>query len=121
MARTSITAAALVANGSITDPTGTATGAGDGNGVTVGGQPFVERVLLRVANGGGSSATVKVKAGSGVAALSAGQGDLSVSVGAGATAWLGPFESARFQQADGSLAVDATAAVTVTAFQGSRV
>jgi hypothetical protein len=120
MARTSITAAALVANGSITDPTGTTTGVGDGNGVVLAGG-YVERVLLRVANGGGSSATVKIKAGSGAAALSAGQGDQAVSVGAGATAWIGPFESARFQQADGSLAVDATAAVTVTAFQGPRV
>ncbi|WP_065961264.1 hypothetical protein [Curtobacterium sp. UCD-KPL2560] len=120
MARSSITAAALVANGSITDPTGTATGVGDGNGVVVAGA-FLERVLLRVANGGGSSATVKVKAGSGTAALAAGQGDLFIAVGAGATAWLGPFESARFQQADGSLAVDATAAVTVTAFQDTRI
>ncbi|GAA3330651.1 hypothetical protein HP467_07255 [Curtobacterium albidum] len=121
MARSNITATALVANGSVTDPTGTTTGVGDGNGVTVTGQPFLERLYLRVQNAGGSSTTVKVKAGSGVAAIAAGQGDLSVSVAAGATAWIGPFESARFQANDGTLAVDATAAVTVTAFQGSRV
>ncbi|PCN47004.1 hypothetical protein Csp2054_14270 [Curtobacterium sp. 'Ferrero'] len=121
MARTSITATDLVSNGSVTDPTGTATGTGDGNGVVVDGQPFLERLHLRVENSGGAAATVSVKAGSGVAAISAGQGDLTVSVAAGATAWVGPFESARFQADDGSLAVDASAAVTVTAFQGSRV
>ena len=36
--------------------------------------------------------------------------------GGAGTQWAGPFESARFGQPDGSLAVDTSVAMTVTAF-----
>lgn len=115
MARTTITPIVLSLGATVADPAGTASGVGAGNGVTV-ASAFTEKTLLRLATSG-TAATVSVKAGSGPASTAAGQGDLTVALGATAVAWVGPLESARFQQADGSLAIDSTVAVTVTAFR----
>lgn len=118
MARTTITPTPLAFNNSVADPTGTATGTGAGNGVSI-ASAFTEKTLLRIANASGGTLIASVKAGSGPASTAAGQGDLNVSVATGTTAWVGPLESARFQQSDGSLAVDAAGVVTVTAFRVS--
>jgi len=122
MARTKIEydATALV-NGSFADPAGEAVGAGDGNGVYIDGDiAFPELTLLRVHNAGGAATNIHVKAGAQPLAPSSGQGDLDVAVPAGVSVFVGPFESARFEQPDGSLAIDADAAVTLTAIRVNR-
>jgi hypothetical protein len=119
MARTPITLATLVVNASVTDPTGTATTAGAGNGVSI-AQTIPEQVILRVSNASGGTGTVSVVNGSQPSAQASGQGPLVVSIATAAAAWLGPFESARFGQADGSLYVDSSVVMTVTAFKVNR-
>lgn len=121
MARTQIHPTVLAVNGFEADPAGTAAATGAGNGVYVADTEANPEVLvLRVKNAGGATANVSIVAGDFPLAPSSGQGPLAVAVAAGATEWVGPFESARFLQDDGSLAVDTDAAVTVTAFKVAR-
>lgn len=124
MARVALAyATALAVNGNIPDPTGTALVAGAGNGLVVpaaAAQSFPERTLLRVANASGSTATVTVLAGAQPLDIASGQGAVSATVTTGTTAWLGPFESGRVIQNDGSLLVESTQIVTVTAFLVNR-
>jgi hypothetical protein len=121
MARASLTPSALVANGSIADPAGTANVVA--NGLSIPAQTSPVNLWLRVSNASGGSGTVTVKAGSQPSAISSGQGDLVVTVANSATAWVGPFDSSRFQQPDGSVNIDSSVVVTVTAFtlDGRRV
>ena len=117
MARTTVPYSTLTVNGSLTDPAGTAVTAGVG----AGGQVLTalhEQTLLRVTNA--TAGSVSVLAGTQPLATASGQGPLTVAVGAGAVAWIGPFESARFEQSDGSLIVETTQAATVTAFKVPR-
>lgn len=113
MARTSITPTAFVPNGAVADPAGQATGVGANNGVTV---PYAggKTIVLRIVAAGAGTATVL--AGSQPLAISSGQGAATVTFAGAGTQWAGPFESARFSQPDGSLAVDTSVAMTVTAF-----
>lgn len=124
MARTALAYATLVANGNLADPAGTATTAGAGNGVQVpatsGGGAEPEKTILRVANASGGSGTCTIKAGDLPLALASGQGDLVVTVANSSTAWIGPFESGRFLQDDGSMLVDSSVVMTVTAFKVPR-
>lgn len=121
MARTKITPTALAVQGSITDPAGTSVSTGAGNGVYVAAADAnPENTVIRLANAGGSAASVLIKAGTFPLAPSSGQGDLAVNVPAGATVWAGPFESARFAQSDGALAIDTNAAVTASVFKVNR-
>lgn len=112
----------LVSNGNLADPAGAATVAGAGNGfripsITAGStRSFPEFTLLRVSNASGGSGTVTIKAGPNPPALAGGQGDLTVTVANSATQWVGPFESGRFLQSDGSLLVESSVIMTVTAF-----
>jgi hypothetical protein len=78
---------------------------------------------LRVNNATGGAGNFILRAGTQPSAISSGQGDLTISVGAGATSWIGPFDSSRFQQADGSLNIDTSIVMTVSAFtmDGRRV
>jgi hypothetical protein len=110
MARTSITPNKAVANGSIVDPAATTVAAANGGTIA---NADTEHLLLRVTATGATTFTVR--AGSYPPALAASLGDLTVAVGAGGTAWVGPFESGRFIQADGSLSVDTSADAAVTA------
>ncbi|HWV46043.1 MAG TPA: hypothetical protein VN039_08500, partial [Nitrospira sp.] len=73
-------------------------------------------VLLRVSNASGGSGTVSVLGGVQPLAPSSGQGAATATVANGGTSWLGPFESARFAQADGSYLVESSVIMTVTAF-----
>lgn len=118
MARTAVAYSNLIANSSLADPAGTAVTAGAGNGGQV-SAAFPERTVLRVVNGA-TAGTVTVLAGGNPPALAAGQGDLAVAVGSSATVWVGPLESGRFLQADGSLIFEADQAMTVTAFNVPR-
>lgn len=124
MARTAVAYSATVINGSLADPAGTAVSSGAGNGgqipATSGGGAVPELTVLRVKNASGGSGTASVLAGVQPLAISSGQGPLTVTVADGATSWLGPFESARFLQNDGSLIVETSVAMTVTAFKVPR-
>ena len=111
MARTALTYSKLVGNSSVADPAGTPVD--PTNGHTVANAQF-DRTVFRVNNTAATAKTVTVKAGAYPPAMAAGQGDLVVSVAAGATAWLGPFESGRFGNSDGSLNVDLAAGTTGT-------
>lgn len=126
MARTAVPYSNLVPNSNLADPAGTAVTSGAGNGAQIPDvspnrrQSVPELTLLRVTNGTGGSGTATVKAGSNPPALAAGLGDLAVTVGATTTLWIGPFESGRFIQSDGSLIVETSVAMTITAFNVPR-
>lgn len=133
MARTPITPTVLrpisVETASTTfqaDPAGTATVAGAGNGVSVAsggswhGYQDMDRVILRLNNATGGALTATIKAGTNPLAPSGGQADLVISIPATSTKWIGPFDSARFAQSDGSLAVDSSGVITVSAFAVQR-
>jgi hypothetical protein len=127
MARTAVPYSNLVLNSNLADPAGTATNAGTGNGHVIpatqpGANADPELTVLRVV-AGATGGNVTVKAGTNPPALAAGQGDLVVAVANSGTQWIGPFESGRFQQSDGSILVDiATGFVagTITAFRVPR-
>lgn len=117
MARVTLTPTALVPNGGVADPTGTASVAGAGNGFTL--VPLVPNLLLwlRASNATGAAATITVLAGSQPSAISSGQGPVTVSVPATTgVQWVGPFDSSRLQQSDGSLSIETSAVLTVAAF-----
>lgn len=121
MARTQIHPTVLVVNGTEADPAGSTLSTGAGNGVYITSADVdPEQMVLRLHNAGGTQANVLVKAGTFPLAPSSGQGDLAVAVPAGGTVFAGPFESARFAQTDGSLAIDTDAAVTATALRVNR-
>lgn len=108
-----LTVTDLVANGSVTQPavntidtTGTVPAAVSG---------AAERVVIEVVNAAAAALTVKVKAGAeGAGAIRGSIGDVSVALAASGSAGdkkiIGPFESARFVQADGKLNVEFTPA-----------
>lgn len=124
MARVALTVNALVPNGGVLDATGTASVAGAGNGFSVAGSTTSNPVLyFRVANASGGSGTVSVLAGAQPLAPSSGQGPVTVTVANSATQWVGPVESARVIQSDGSLAIETSVVMTITAFSidGRRV
>lgn len=126
MAPTALAYSNLVPNSDLADPAGVATVAGAGNGVripsiTAGAtRSFPELTVLRVSNASGGSGTVTLKAGSYPPAIAAGQGDLTVTVANAAARFIGPFESGRFLQSDGSLLVESSVVMTVTAFKVPR-
>lgn len=124
MARVALPLTPLVANAAVADPAGTALVAGAGNGLQIAAASgFNPIVFLRVANASGGTAVVTILAGSQPSAISSGQGPVSASVLTATTQWMGPFDSSRLQQPDGSLVIEANAAVTITAFSidGRRV
>ena len=117
MARINLALNYLTANSGQADPTGVASVAGAGNGFSIAADHISHRlVFLRVQNLAASAATVTVLAGSQPSAISSGQGPVTYSVPATSTAWVGPFDSSRLQQPDGSLLVETSAALTITAF-----
>jgi hypothetical protein len=108
MARTAVDKKLLVANGFLADPTGTALDAT--NHHTVAAPLEDELVLLRVTNSYAGSKAITVKAGVGPLA---GQGDYTpAGLAQNAVGWYGPFTSAKFGQADGSINVDCAASMT---------
>jgi hypothetical protein len=127
MARTAVPYSNLVPNAELADPAGTAVTSGAGNGAQIPDvspnrrQSAPELTILRVANASGSTGTATVKAGPNPPALAGGQGDLvSSNILTATSRWIGPFESGRFLQADGSLIVETTQNMTVTAFKVPR-
>lgn len=125
MARAALAPFVLPVNGNQTDPAGTASVAGAGNGFAVpavtGGGAYPEQLLLRVANASGGTGTVSILAGDDpVLAESAGQGPLTVSIATATAFWLGPVESARFLRHDGSIVIETSVVMTITAFKVNR-
>lgn len=125
MPRTAVPYSNLVPNGELADPAGTAVTAGAGNGAqinaTSGARAFPELTILRLANASGSTGTATLLAGTNPPNVAAGQGGFTTTNILTATSrWIGPFESNRFMQADGSLIVETTQAMTVTAFRVPR-
>lgn len=116
MARTAVAYSKWVANANLADPAGTTADATNGHVINA---AVPERTVLRVSNTAGSALAVTVKAGDYPPALASGQGDLAVTVAASTgVQFIGPFESGRFLQSDGSLQVDLAGgfAGKVTAF-----
>lgn len=118
MPRANVPYSNLVPNGSLADPTGTALTAGAGNGGQI-AKAEPEKTVLRVVCGatGGNFTLLK---GAYPPALASGQGDYVEALGANGVEWLGPFESGRFLQADGSLVFETSQSMTVTAFKVPR-
>jgi hypothetical protein len=107
---TALTLTLLIANAALAQP---AADAIDTNGTLALAVPNGEtdRVVLEVNNTDDAALTVTVKSGAASAGAVRGAiGDLAVSIPAGAVRIIGPFESARFQQAGGGLSVQFQAA-----------
>jgi hypothetical protein len=113
MARTALTVTALSPNSSVADPAGNAVDVANGHVLTPTGEQCLEEFYLEVNQTFAGAKNITIKAGANPPALSAGQGDLVVSINA-AIKLIGPFTSARFAQADGSLYVDLEAGTTGT-------
>lgn len=121
MARTAVTVTTLTANAATTEPAGTT--ADPTNDHVINGVDASEQILIRFANTNGSDRVATVVAGDSPPALSAGQGNLDVTVPATTgVKWVGPLESARFLQSDGTINIDLAAsfAGTVTAYKIPR-
>lgn len=123
MARTALAYSALNYSTAIADPTGTAIASGAGNGgqlpQAATGGVVPEQTIFRVSNASGGAGTVSVLPGTSPL-NTPGSLVLTAAVANGATTWLGPFGSDRFAQSDGSLIVESSVAVTVTAFRMPR-
>ena len=126
MARVALPYNNLVPNSDLLDPTGVATVAGAGNGLQIPDispnrrQSLPELTLLRVANASGGSGTITLLAATNPPNVAGGQGTLVTTVANSTTRWIGPFESNRFIQSDGSLVVESSVVMTVTAFRVPR-
>ena len=120
MPRTAVAYSNLVANGGLTTPAGTAVSSGAGNGGQV-ANAAPEETIIRVSNASCGSGTVTLLAGSYPPALAAGLGNATAfTVANSSSAYIGPFESGRFLQSDGSLIFETSVAMTATAFRVPR-
>jgi hypothetical protein len=117
MARTAVAYSKLLPNSSIATPAGTSISSGAGNGGQI-AAAYPEQTMLRAVFT--TAGNVVVKAGANPPALAAGLGDLTVAVGTNGDVLIGPLESGRFLQADGSLIVETTQTVTLTAVRMPR-
>jgi hypothetical protein len=118
--RTALSYQTLTVGGSLVD-TGLTAAADQVNGNTI-ANAYPELTVLRISNTTAGALNATLRAGTKPLAESSGQGDLVVSVPASGTVFIGPQESARFIQADGSLSIDYAAGFTgtVTAFKVNR-
>lgn len=110
MARTAVTITKLNENAVTANPAGNALD--PTNGHIISGVPL-EELVLEINSTFAGAKNFTVKAGANPPALAAGQGDLVVALNA-VVGRIGPFTSARFIQADGSLWLDVEAAATGT-------
>ncbi|MDT3395440.1 hypothetical protein RKE29_02035 [Streptomyces sp. B1866] len=121
MATTQLSYANLVPNGNLAQPAGTTLVAAPTNNMQL-ANAFPELTLFRVTNSdAGNAITITVKAGDYPPALASGQGDLAVTVAASGVQLIGPLESGRFVQNDGSLMIESSATTgTITALKIPR-
>ena len=125
MARTAVAYSNLVPNSELADPAGTAVTSGAGNGAqinaTSGARSVPELTIVRLVNASGSTGTASILAGTNPPQVAAGQGSYTTTnILTATTRWLGPFESNRFLQSDGSIIIETTQNMTVTAFRVPR-
>lgn len=119
MARTNLPVTDLAGNAGVLETT-TAIDATNGMNIVLAAETIpakgdAQDVILLVNNTYTAPENCIVRAGAGpVPAFRASLGDLTVAVTNATTQIIGPFESARFAQADGSLNVDFSAAMTGT-------
>ncbi len=120
MARTNLPLTTLTPNSAVLNNAGTAIDAA--NGMTIAlpsnaipASPDAEQLILYVTNTFAGTKTVTVRAGtSNPPAFRGGLGDLTTGnlTASTGTAIIGPFDSARFIQSDGSISVDFAASMT---------
>lgn len=119
MARTAVTVTSLAKNTGTAEAAGTTADTTNDHVITLPAGINSEHILIRLANTNGSDRVATILAGDNPPALSSGLGNLDVTVPAtSGVMWVGPLESARFQQDDGTILVDLAAsfAGTVTAY-----
>lgn len=111
MARVIIPITDLVKNSSVTPPSTTAADGTNHHYIAAGGTG--DRLFVEATAGGsaGNGGTVTIKAGANPPGFRAGLGDLDTVIGDGATKLIGPLESARFAQADGTIYLNTTSFV----------
>lgn len=121
MATTQLTYTDLVANGGVEQPAGTTLVAAPTNDMQL-ASADPEHTILRVANtDDDTNLDITVKAGDYPPAWAAGLGDLVVEVAFGETHYIGPFESGRFLQNDGSMMIESeTTTGTITVLRVPR-
>jgi hypothetical protein len=120
MATTDVAYSNLVPNGNLAQPAGTTLVVAPTNNLRI-VNAVPELTVLRVVNTGAEQ-DITIKAGDNPPALAAGQGDLVVTVAATTgVQFIGPFESGRFVQSDGSMLIEAeTVDGTITALRVPR-
>jgi hypothetical protein len=107
MARTAVVPAKAVRNGGVAVTPTTINSGLVTAGVTVAAPANLDKFLLRVSNTDTSPHNLIMRAGTDLnPAWMAGQGDAALAVAASATEYFGPFDSARFLQADNSASID---------------
>ena len=124
MARTNLPLSTLVPNGVIDIPAGTTIDQTNGMNVqlpatALPAAPGMDNLFLYVATTNGADKTVTIRAGVNPPAFRSAMGDLVVTAhNASGGGVIGPLESARFAQADGSVNVDFASGITgkITAF-----
>lgn len=126
MARTNLPTTLMTPNGAVLNNAGTAIDAANGMNITFSSTgfpatPLMDTLILYVQNTTSSTKTVTVRAGANTTYLNvpgfeAGKGDLTTGnlTATTGTAFIGPFEIARFMQPDGSMNVDFAASMTGT-------
>lgn len=113
MARTNVPLTALVPNGGITEPAGTAVDPTNGHVIDV--TSTDAHVIIEVNNTAVTDKVVTVKAGTNnPPAFRKDLGDVAVTVTASTRAFIGPLESARFIQPGQKLNIDMAAGITGT-------
>lgn len=125
MARTAVPYSNLVPNGELADPAGTAISSGAGNGgqipATSSARSVPELTVIRLANASGSTGTATVLPGTNPPFPGAAVGSFTTTnITTGTSRWIGPFESGRFLQPDGSIIVETSQNMTMTAFRVPR-
>lgn len=120
MATTEVPYSDLVPNGDLTQPAGTTLVVAPTDNMQI-LNALPELTILRVVNTGVEQ-DITIKAGDYPPALASGLGDLVVTVAATTgVEYIGPFESGRFIQSDGSMLIEAeTDDGTITAFKFPR-
>lgn len=113
MTRTAVTPAKAVRNGGVAMTATTINSTLVTAGVTVAAPANLDKFLIRVANSDTNPHNVIMKAGGDLTpAWMSGQGDATLAVAASSTEYFGPFDSARFLQADNSVSVDFSSGFT---------
>lgn len=121
MATTQLSYTKTVPNGGVAAPAGTTLVAAPTNDMQLAAAQPEKTVFVVTNSDSGNAITFTVKAGDYPPAWAAGQGDLAITVAASGREYVGPLESGRFMQSDGSMFVTASAVTgTVTPLLISR-